>query len=149
MQRGIHSIFCDLGIYSRFSHFMQTPVSCSPYNHSLVHKPGKLPYNIVFKCSWNKSRPFLSMSSPNFRLPGGSLGYWTACTNFKFYCMLPYCVYQVMKYVCVIANPKYAFRSKYYKLWWIGVEKSIFSIDDVLKIVWARPYIIRFALLSP
>ena len=34
---------------------------------------------------------FPSMSSPNFRLSGGSLGYWTACNNFKRYCTLPYC----------------------------------------------------------
>ena len=34
---------------------------------------------------------FLSMPSPNFRLSGGSLGYWTACNNFKRYCTLPYC----------------------------------------------------------
>ena len=25
-------------------------------------------------------------------LSGGSLGYWTACNNFKRYCTLPYCV---------------------------------------------------------
>ena len=34
---------------------------------------------------------FPNMSSPNFRLSGGSLGYWTACNNFKRYCTLPYC----------------------------------------------------------
>ena len=34
---------------------------------------------------------FPSMSSPNFRLSGGSLGYWTACNNFKCYCTHPYC----------------------------------------------------------
>ena len=34
---------------------------------------------------------FLSMPSPNFRLSSGSLGYWTACNNFKRYCTLPYC----------------------------------------------------------
>ena len=34
---------------------------------------------------------FSSASSPNFRLSGGSLGYWTACNNFKRYCTLPYC----------------------------------------------------------
>ena len=31
------------------------------------------------------------MSSPNFRLSSGSLGYWTVCNNFKRYCTLPYC----------------------------------------------------------
>ena len=39
---------------------------------------------------------FPSMSSPNFRLSGGSLGYWTACNNFKRYCTLPYCVYELI-----------------------------------------------------
>ena len=34
---------------------------------------------------------FPSMSSPNFLLSGGSLGYWTACNNFKRYCTLSYC----------------------------------------------------------
>ena len=34
---------------------------------------------------------FSSMSSPNFRLSGWSLGYWTACNNFQRYCTLPYC----------------------------------------------------------
>ena len=34
---------------------------------------------------------FPSMSSPNFRLSGGSLGYWTPCNNFKRHCTLPYC----------------------------------------------------------
>ena len=34
---------------------------------------------------------FPSMPWPNFRLSGGSLGYWTACNNFKRYCTLPYC----------------------------------------------------------
>ena len=28
----------------------------------------------------------------NVSLSGGSLGYWTACNNFKRYCTLPYCV---------------------------------------------------------
>ena len=32
------------------------------------------------------------MSSPNFRLSGPSLGYWTVCNNFKRYCTVPYCV---------------------------------------------------------
>ena len=32
------------------------------------------------------------MSSPNFRLSGGSLDYWITCNNFKRYCTLPYCV---------------------------------------------------------
>ena len=31
------------------------------------------------------------MSSPNFRLSGGSLGYWTPCNNFERNCTLPYC----------------------------------------------------------
>ena len=39
---------------------------------------------------------FPSMSSPNFRLSGGSLGYWTTCNNFKRYCTLPYCDYYLL-----------------------------------------------------
>ena len=40
---------------------------------------------------------FLSMPSPNFRLSSGSLGYWTACNNFKRYCTLPYCVTELIR----------------------------------------------------
>ena len=62
----IQSIFCDfthattssLVIHSRFSHFMQRPVSCLSWDYSLVHKPRNLPNKSEFKFAWNKSRPF-------------------------------------------------------------------------------------------
>ena len=54
---GIQSILCDFryatiswqGIYSRFSNFMQRPVSCLPWNYTLVHKTWNLPNNSEFK----------------------------------------------------------------------------------------------------
>ena len=46
---------------------------------------------------------FSSMSSPNFRLSGGSLGYWTACNNLKRYRTLPYCdVWYTRPVYCVL-----------------------------------------------
>ena len=100
---GIQSIFCDfrqattssLSIHSRFSHFMQRLVSCLPKNYSLVI----INYEICHKTANLNSLEinhdhFPGMSSPNFRLSGGSLGYWTACNDFKRYCTLPCCVLQ-------------------------------------------------------
>ena len=102
---GIQSIFCDFrhattslfGILSRFSQFMPRPVWCLPRNYSLVHKTRNLPENSESKFAWNKSRPYPSMSSPNFRLSGASLGYWTACNNFKRHCTLPYCDFVLIR----------------------------------------------------
>ena len=85
----IQSIVCDfrhattssLCIHSRISLFMQRLVSCLPkitpqfINHEMCHKtvnPNSLEIN---------PDHFPSISSPNFRLSGGSLGYWTACNN--------------------------------------------------------------------
>ena len=52
---------------------------------------------------------FPSMSSPNFRLSGGSLGHWTTFNNFKRYCTLPYCGIQWFAetdtcYICFFDN---------------------------------------------
>ena len=102
---GIQSSFCDfrhattslLGIHSRFSHLMQRPVSYLPLNYSLVHKPPNLPNNSEFKFALINYDHFPSMLSPNFRLSGGSLGYWTACNNVKHYCTVPYCEYYLRK----------------------------------------------------
>ena len=54
---GIQWILCDFryatiswqGICSRFSNFMQRPVSCLPWNYTLVHKTWNLPNNSEFK----------------------------------------------------------------------------------------------------
>ena len=35
--------------------------------------------------------PILNSNAIDVSLSGGSLGYWTACNNFKRYCTLPYC----------------------------------------------------------
>ena len=90
----------SFGIRIRFSHFMQRLVSCLPkhtpkfINHEICHK-------IVNLNSLEINHDhFPGMSSPNFRLPGGSLGYWTACNNFKRYCTLPYCVNAIFSF-CV------------------------------------------------
>ena len=91
---GIQSIFCDfthattssLVIHSRFSHFVQRPVSC--FNPQFInHETCQIRVNLNL-LEINHDH-FPSMSSPNFRLSGGSLGYWTACNNFKHYCTLP------------------------------------------------------------
>ena len=59
----------------------------TPYfiNHEIWHKTVNLNSLEI-----NRDH-FPSMLSPKFRLSGGSLGYWTACNNFKRYCTLPYC----------------------------------------------------------
>ena len=90
----IQSIFCDfrhattssLGVHSRSSLFMRRLVSYLPkINHEMCHKSVNL--NLL---EINHDH-FPSMSSPNFPLSGGSLGYWTACNSVKRYCTLPYC----------------------------------------------------------
>ena len=50
------------------------------------------PY-LYFKIACVKSVLWLALISNvvNVSLSGGSLCYWTACTNFKRYCTLPYC----------------------------------------------------------
>ena len=37
--------------------------------------------------------PILNSNVVGVSLSGGSLGYWTACNNFKRHCTLPYCAY--------------------------------------------------------
>ena len=37
--------------------------------------------------------PVLNSNAVDVSLSGGSLGYWTACNNFKGHCKLPYCAY--------------------------------------------------------
>ena len=76
-----HTSLC---IHSRFSHFMLAK-KLLLINHEICYKTVNLN---SLEISYD---PFPSMSSPNFRLSGGSLGYWTACNNFKRYCTLPYC----------------------------------------------------------
>ena len=75
---GIQTMFCDfrhattssLGIHSRFSHFLQRPVSRLPWNYSLAHKPRNWPNNSEFKFALDH---FPSMLSSNFRQYGGSV----------------------------------------------------------------------------
>ena len=54
---------------------------------------------------------FPSMPSPNFRLSGGSLGYWTACNTFKRYCTPPTVImmarfsqHEICLYINVMTN---------------------------------------------
>ena len=129
---GIHSFFCDfthattssLVIHSRFSDFMQRPVSCLSQNYSLVHKPRNLPNKSEFKSFEINHDYFPSMSAPNFQLSGGSLGYWTACNNFKRHCTLPYGVVGpfINTWPSIIFPPanisKYRHNSNYIKFIW-------------------------------
>ena len=49
--------------------------------------------------------PTLISNVVNVSLSGGSLGYWTACNNFKRFCTLPYCGVVLLIYPYLIQNP--------------------------------------------
>ena len=43
--------------------------------------------------------PVLNSNVVDVSLSGGSLGYWTACNNFKRHCTLPYCVNTALTFI--------------------------------------------------
>ena len=80
-------------------HYVLTPL-LSPFNNctwklSFRHYITLQDINLqpYFKIACVKSVlwPVLNRNVVDVSLSGGSLGYWTACNNFKRHCTLPYC----------------------------------------------------------
>ena len=94
-------VLSDYANISRFIslHYVLTPLlfpfnNCTwkmSFRHTTILPDANLhPY---FKIACVKSVLWLALISKvvNVSLSGGSLGYWTACNNYKRYCTLPYC----------------------------------------------------------
>ena len=68
-----HATTSSLGVRNCFSHFMERPVSCLPYNYSLVQKQETCQITVNLNSLKINHDHFPSMSSSNCRL---SSGFW-------------------------------------------------------------------------
>ena len=95
------ALFCP--IYQRFPiwfHYVPT-LLLFPFNnlkiviqtHYITFQDINLQPYFEIACVKSVLCPVLNSNVDDVSLSGGSLGYWTACNNFKRHCTLPYCVH--------------------------------------------------------
>ena len=85
---------------------------------------------------WNHDL-FPNIPSPNFRLPGGSLGYWTACNRGKCYCTFLYCDWLIVAYWWSIL----CFENTYtFSLFIRTVHVKCYEYDTTLVFAWSMIY---------